>query len=54
MSKARKRHRQPWWKRAHTDRQSVKRWMRRVRSGEIKMVSFVSELQKIYPKGVGS
>ena len=54
MSKARKRHLQPYWKRAHTGRQRAKSWLRRIRSGEIQIVRFDDVMREIYPKEIGS
>lgn len=43
MSKARKRHRQPWWKRAHT----VRKWVRKMSRGPF--VSLDAKLREVYP-----
>lgn len=50
MSKARKRHRQPWWKRAHTSRQRAKAYVRRIRNGEVKLVRFDDLMRRCYPQ----
>jgi hypothetical protein len=49
VSKARKRHRQPWWKRNKYNRQRAKYYRRH----PVPLVSFDTMMRALYPKEVG-
>lgn len=49
MSKARKRHHQPWWKRKFSNRKKRKLYKRRLKRGEIRFTTFDAKLREVYP-----